>query len=99
MEELSKMDIRFQINGVDYALGSDSRQFILYDIRDKPDTRTGKPQTLMPKHFYPKIEFMLDDLYQMGLRDNNVKTFRELLKHSGEIKKQVDWVAKQLDRA
>ena len=40
--------------------------------------------------------FHLESIYQMGLKDNDVTSFRELAKHSEEIKDLVGRIEQQL---
>lgn len=46
--------------------------------------------------YYSTIGGLLESVYQMGLKDNNVTSFRELAKHSDEIRNLVGRVEKQL---
>ena len=46
--------------------------------------------------YYSTIGGLLKSVYQMGLKDNNVTSFRELAKHSDEIRNFVGRVEKQL---
>ncbi len=46
--------------------------------------------------YYSTIGGLLESIYQMGLKDNNVTSFRDLAKHSEEIKDLVDGVENQL---
>ena len=85
------MNIRFKIKSTQYILKSDSRNFIL-KVEGKPNLTT----------FYSTIGGVLEGIYQMGLKDNNVTSFRELVKHSEEIKDLVSRVElkfKQYDGA
>ena len=48
---------------------------------------------------HPRMEthlFHLESIYQMGLKDNDVTSFRELAKHSEEIKDLVGRIEQQL---
>ncbi len=78
------MIIRFKIKNTQYSLTSDSKNFIL-KVECNPKLTT----------YYSTIGGLLESVYQMGLKDNNVKSFRELAKHSEEIKDLVDRVEKQ----
>ncbi len=79
------MNIRFKIKSTQYNLTSDSRNFIL-NVEGNPKLTT----------YYSTIGGLLESIYQMGLKDNNVSSFRELAKHSDEIRDLVDRVEKQL---
>ena len=79
------MNIRFKIKNTQYILTNDSQNFIL-KVEGNPKLTT----------YYSTIGGLLESVYQMGLKDNNVKSFRELAKHSEEIKDLVDRVEKQL---
>ena len=78
------MNIRFKIKNTQYILSSDSRNFIL-NVEGKPNLTT----------FYSTIGGLLESVYQMGLKDNKVTSFRELTKHSEEILELVGRVEKQ----
>ena len=75
------MNIKFKIKDAKYTLTSDSRQFILV-------TAQGYTQ------YFPKLEQVLEHLYQTGLRDNTVDSFRALVKHSENIKESVLRISK-----
>ena len=79
------MNIRFKIESTQYILTSDSRNFIL-NVEGNPKLTT----------FYSTIGGLLESVYQMSLKDNKVTSFRELAKHSEEIKDLVGRVEKQL---
>ena len=74
------MNIKFTFRKEKYALISDSRQFILMSNRDSI--------------YFTKIEPMLEYLYDMGLRDNTVDSFRALVRHSESIRDEVLRVGK-----
>ena len=78
------MNIRFKIKSTQYNLTSDSKNFIL-KVEGKPNLTT----------FYSTVGGLLESIYQTGLKDNNVTGFRELAKHSEEIKDLVDRVEQQ----
>ena len=69
------MNIRFKIISTQYILTSDSRNFIL-NVEGKTNLTT----------FYSTIGGLLECIYQMGLKDNKVTSFRDLAKHSEEIR-------------
>lgn len=80
------MDIRFTCNKKKYRLTSDERQFIL----DMPTGKNKEEETVFTKAvFMPKLESVLEHLYNIGLRGNEVDSFRALVKHSEEIKAEV----------
>ena len=79
------MNIKFKIKNTQYILTNDSQNFVL-KVEGNPKLTT----------YYSTIGGLLESVYQMGLKDNNVKSFRELAKHSEEIKDLVDGVEKQL---
>jgi len=79
------MNIKFKIKNTQYILTSDSRNFIL-NVEGNPKLTT----------YYSTTGGLLESIYQMGLKDNNVSSFRELAKHSEEIKDLVGRVEKQL---
>ena len=78
------MNIKFKIKNTQYILTSDSRNFIL-NVEGNPKLTT----------YYSTIGGLLESIYQMGLKDNNVTSFRDLAKHSEEIRNLVDRVEKQ----
>lgn len=78
------MNIRFKIKSTQYILSSDSRNFIL-NVEGNPKLTT----------YYSTIGGLLESVYQMGLKDNKVTSFRELAKHSEEIKDLVGRIEKQ----
>ena len=91
------MKIRFKIKDKEWVLTSDSRQFILNTEGPNTSRTTGETTiVLKPQHFYPRMELLLEDLYLIGLRDNEVDSFRALVKHSEEIKEIVKEIAKKL---
>lgn len=79
------MNIKFKIKNTQYILTNDSQNFVL-KVEGNPKLTT----------YYSTIGGLLESVYQMGLKDNNVKSFRDLAKHSEEIKDLVDRVEKQL---
>ena len=79
------MNIKFKIKNKQYVLTTDSRNFIL-SVKGNPDLTT----------YYSTIGGLLESLYQMGLKDNNATSFRELTKHSKEILDLVRGVEKRL---
>ena len=79
------MNIKFKIKNTQYILTNDSQNFVL-KVEGNPKLTT----------YYSTIGGLLESIYQMGLKDNNVTSFRELAKHSEEIKDLVDGVEKQL---
>ena len=81
------MNIKFKIKNTQYILTSDSRNFIL-NVEGNPKLTT----------YYSTTGGFLESIYQMGLKDNNVKSFRELAKHSVEIRDLVDRVEKQFNQ-
>jgi len=78
------MNIRFKIKNTQYILTSD-RQNLILNVEGNPKLTT----------FYSTIGGLLESVYQMGLKDNKVTSFRELIKHSDEIKDLVGRVEKQ----
>ena len=72
------MNIKFKINKTNYVLISDKRNWIYYPV--------GKPKE---KAFFSTIGGLLEDLYQSGLKDNEVTTFRDLARHSGSVRQQI----------
>ena len=85
------MNIKFKIRNTKYLLTSDSRQFILSEDRGKNKDGEQKVQNTV---YFPKLELVLEHLYQAGLRDNTVDSFRELVKHSYSIRDEVLRVGK-----
>ncbi len=79
------MNIKFKIKNTQYILTRDSRNFIL-NVEGNPKLTT----------YYSTIGGLLESVYQMGLKDNNVTSFRDLAKHSEEIRELVGRVEKQL---
>jgi hypothetical protein len=78
------MNIRFNIKNTKYILTSDSLNFIL-KVEGNPKLTT----------YYSTIGGLLESVYQIGLKDNNVTSFRELAKHSDEIRDLVGRVEKR----
>ena len=78
------MNIRFKIKNTQYILTNDSQNFIL--------KVEGNPKLIT---YYSTIGGLLESIYQMGLKDNNVSSFRELAKHSEEIKDLVGRIEQQ----
>ena len=85
------MIIKFKIRKTKYVLTSDSRQFILSE--DKGKNKDGE-QKVQNTVYFPNLEQVLEHLYQAGLRDNTVDSFRELVKHSYSIRDEVLRVGK-----
>jgi len=79
------MNIKIKIKNTQYILTSDSRNFIL-NVDGNPKLTT----------YYSTIGGFLESVYQMGLKDNKVTSFRELAKHSEEIKDLVGRIEQQL---
>jgi hypothetical protein len=79
------MNIKFKVKNTNYIVTSDSMNFIL-KVEGNPKLTT----------YYSTIGGVLESLYQMGLKENNVTTFRELAKHSEEIRDLVGRVELQL---
>jgi len=76
------MDIRFTCNKKKYRLTSDEKQFIL----DMPQGKNNQGVEVFTKAiFLPKLEMMLTHLYDIGLRNNEVDSFRALVKHSERV--------------
>ena len=85
------MKIEFKVKDKKYVLTSDSKQFILGV--DHGNDKDGKQ--LVKEHIYfPKLQLMIEHLYDIGVRDNNVDSLRALVKHSEEIKEEVLRVSK-----
>jgi len=84
-KEQHNMKIKFKIKNRQYVLTSDSRNFILSVVGNQSLTT-----------YYSTIGGLLESLHQMGLKDNNVTSFRELEKHSKEILDLVDRFEKHL---
>ena len=78
------MIIKFKIKNTQYILTNDSQNFVL-KVEGNPKLTT----------YYSTIGGLLESVYQMGLKDNNVTSFRDLAKHSEEIRDLVDRVEKQ----
>lgn len=89
------MEIKFKIKKKNYFLSSDVKQFVLAVETNTVDDRTGKKK-LIDHSYFSKIEHLLDSIYQLGLKDNTVDSFRELAKHSEEIKGIVQNIANQM---
>ena len=89
------MKIKFKIKKKNYVLSSDERQFILAVETNSIDARTNRNR-LIDHSYFTKIEHLLDTIYQLGLKDNTVNSFRELAKHSDEVKEMVRGIAKQM---
>ncbi len=79
------MNIKFKVKNTNYTLTSDNLNFIL-KVEENPKLTT----------YYSTIGGVLESLYQMGLKENNVTSFRDLAKHSEEIRNLVSRVEKQL---
>ena len=85
------MKIRFKIKKAQYVLTSDSRNFILGVER-----KSEKGNVQVKDHtYYSTVGGLLESVYQMGLKDNDVTTFRGLIKHSEDIKELVSQVEQQ----
>ena len=85
------MNIRFTCNKIKYRLTSDEKQFIL----DMPQGKNPKGVEVFTKAiFLPKLEMMLEHLYDIGLRNNEVDSFRALVKHSEYISDEVLRISK-----
>ena len=78
------MNIKFLINKTYYILTSDKRNWILYPVT-KPRDKT----------FFSTIGGLLEDLYQTEIKSSNVKSFKELIKHSESIKQQITGIEKR----
>ena len=85
------MNIKFKIRKTKYLLTSDSRQFILSEDRGKDKDGGQKVQNTV---YFPKLELALEHLYDVGLRDNTVDSFRALVRHSESIRDEVLRVSK-----
>ena len=84
------MNIRFKIKSTQYVLTSDSRNFIL-------GIEGGKKRAQVKDHtYFSTIGGLLGHLYGVGLKNNDVTSFRDLTKHSEEIKGLVARVEQQL---
>jgi len=81
------MKIKFKIKNRQYVLTSDSRNFILSVMGNQSLTT-----------YYSAIGGLLESLHQMGLKDSNATSLRELEKHSKEILDLVDRFEKQLKK-
>ena len=88
------MNIRFTCNKIKYRLTSDEKQFIL----DMPTGKNSDGGEVFTKAiFLPKLSMMLEHLYDIGLRNNEVDSFRELVKHSERIKMEVLGIAELIN--
>ena len=80
------MNIRFTCNKIKYRLTSDEKQFIL----DMPTGKNSDGGEVFTKAiFLPKLSMMLEHLYDIGLRANEVDNFRALVRHSEAVSKEV----------
>ena len=89
------MKIKFKTKKKNYVLSSDERQFIPAVETNSIDARTNRNR-LIDHSYFTKIEHLLDAIYQLGLKDNTVNSFRELARHSDEVKEMVRGIAKQM---
>ena len=85
------MKIEFKVKSKKYVLTSESKQFILGV--DYGTDKNGK-QSVRDHIYFPQLQLMIEHLYDVGVRDNNVDSFRALTKHSEEIKDEVVAIAK-----
>ena len=79
------MNIKFKVKNTNYIVTSNSMNFIL-KVEGNPKLTT----------YYSTIGGLLESIYQVGLKDNTVTSFRELAKYSEEIRDLVGRVEKQL---
>ena len=72
------MDIHFKINKTDYNLTSDKRNWILYPSNNPKEVT-----------YFSTIGGLLEDLYQVELRQGDIKSFKALALHSQAVQKQI----------
>ena len=87
------MNIKFEVRKTKYVLASDSKQFILSS--DQGKDKNGK-QAVGSSVYFPKLELVLEHLYDVGLRDNTVDSFRALVRHSESVRDEVLRIGKKL---
>lgn len=91
------MKIPVSIGKMDYVITGDIHQFILnrYIEGNVIDPKTGE-RRVARSYFYPKIERLIQDLFDMGLRTADVDTFRGLRDEAERLRKICEAIAREM---
>ena len=88
------MKIPIQIRDQKYEVSGDEHQFILTKVTGK-DKTTG--ESTGRRTFFPNLEYLLEDLYKMGLRTSDVDSFRGLREEAEKLREVIAEIKDKLE--